>query len=215
MTGRPRVTSSIGERARWAVGAILLAAALGIGILGVAAASRGAGAHDESQQRRAYGREYGEPGGGYLPMVFHRGVPMDPAHQEECGACHVAYPPNLLPSRSWKAIMTGLDDHFGENADLPTDTNARIAELLDKSASDRGDRLRNTRLLHSVAQAAPVRITGLPYFRRIHGEIPRSMVEDSPLVQTFSRRDACHRDAAKGSFDEDTVAIPGFRRGDG
>ena len=31
------------------------------------------------------------------------------AWKSECGSCHVAYPPGLLPAASWRAIMAGLD----------------------------------------------------------------------------------------------------------
>src|SRR5512146_2667484 len=38
--------------------------------------------------------------------------------QTECGSCHVAYPPRLLPAESWRAVMSGLDKHFGSDASL-------------------------------------------------------------------------------------------------
>ena len=36
----------------------------------------------------------------------------------ECGSCHLAYPPELLPASSWRRIMAGLDRHFGADASL-------------------------------------------------------------------------------------------------
>ena len=33
---------------------------------------------------------------------------------DECGACHFAYQPGLLPTGSWEKIVARLDDHFGE-----------------------------------------------------------------------------------------------------
>lgn len=30
----------------------------------------------------------------------------------ECGDCHFAFPPVLLPARSWKKLMGNLKDHF-------------------------------------------------------------------------------------------------------
>jgi hypothetical protein len=40
-------------------------------------------------------------------------------YRNECGSCHVLYPPNLLSDTSgWKEIMDGLHNHFGENAEL-------------------------------------------------------------------------------------------------
>ncbi|NML15911.1 hypothetical protein [Azohydromonas caseinilytica] len=32
----------------------------------------------------------------------HRGVPLLPAYRQECGSCHVAYPPGMLPAASWQ-----------------------------------------------------------------------------------------------------------------
>jgi hypothetical protein len=34
-----------------------------------------------------------------------------PIYKQECAACHLAYPPGLLPARSWSRIMSGLDKH--------------------------------------------------------------------------------------------------------
>ena len=66
----------------------------------------------------------------FIPPVDH------PATGEECSACHMAYPPSLLPARSWSAIMTGLDDHFGENAMLDEATRAEIEAYLTGAAGD-------------------------------------------------------------------------------
>ena len=66
-----------------------------------------------------------------VPVVFsdddrqeyrQRSVGVAPIHspiyQEECASCHMAYPPGLLPARSWEKIMAGLESHFGDNAEL-------------------------------------------------------------------------------------------------
>ena len=49
-----------------------------------------------------------------------RGLPADapPAYVRECGDCHVAYPPGLLPATSWRRLMAGLDRHYGSDASL-------------------------------------------------------------------------------------------------
>src|SRR5512145_3377199 len=51
-----------------------------------------------------------------------RAQPSDPEWLEECGACHIAYPPRFLPAESWREIMIGLDDHFGSDASLDART---------------------------------------------------------------------------------------------
>ena len=49
-----------------------------------------------------------------------RGIAADtnPAYEEECGSCHMAYPPGLLPGVSWQRLMAELDNHFGDNAEI-------------------------------------------------------------------------------------------------
>jgi len=213
--------SKISRFTRFTVGTALLASALGLGVLGIAAGSRGPGTDNGEQEDRGYDEDHNsddhgsdDRDDGSFGTNSYGGAPVGAVYREECGSCHVAYPSDLLPSASWKAIMEGLDDHFGDNAELPADARVSIMAFLDKNASDRGDRMKNARLLRGVANSAPLRISGLPYFKEKHHEIPRHMVEENPGVHSFSRCDACHQDAAKGRFDEDTVAVPGFGRWD-
>ena len=49
---------------------------------------------------------------------------------KECGTCHMAYPPEMLPIRSCQKIMSGLVDHFGENAALSETVRADIEAYL-------------------------------------------------------------------------------------
>lgn len=51
-----------------------------------------------------------------------------PAYLEECGSCHLAYPPGTLPADSWNHILApeALADHYGEDASMP---DALVAEL--------------------------------------------------------------------------------------
>ena len=52
----------------------------------------------------------------------------DALYAQECGSCHMAYPPGLLPGRSWQRLMGNLADHFGDNAELPGEDAAIRAE---------------------------------------------------------------------------------------
>lgn len=118
-------------------------------------------------------------------------------YQQECSACHIAYPPALLPSASWQHLMGSLDKHFGVDASL---ANADIREISNWLAS------------HSRTdgeQPPQNRITQSSWFKRQHfGEVPTS-VWKRPQVGSPSHCDACHQGAAQGSFDEDSVRIPG------
>jgi hypothetical protein len=195
----------------------LLALAIGLGVFGIAAGSLDAGLVGEGRLHQGYDKDddsdddsSDDRDGGSHDTGSYNVKAVDGLYQEECGSCHLAYPPHLLPSASWKAIMNGLDDHFGDNAELTVDMNRQITTFLDVNASDRGDRMTNARLLHGVVGDPPLRITELHYFKKEHNEIPRRMIEDNPKVQSLSRCDACHQDAARGRFDEDEILIPGI-----
>lgn len=136
----------------------------------------------------------------------------DPVYVAECGSCHFAYPPALLPARSWTALMDGLADHFGENAELPGDTVKALTDYVTANAAERSGSRRAQGIAASAPLDTPLRITDTAYFRRKHHELRPQMVESNPKVGSFSRCEACHARAAEGSFNEHEVRIPGYGR---
>ena len=130
-------------------------------------------------------------------------------YQQECSDCHVAYPPALLPKSSWQLIMSQLDDHYGDNAEVDQQTQLSITEYLVEQSSKR-TRSRLRKMLRGSQGTTPLRITELPYFIDEHDDVPQRLVQGNPQVGSFSQCDSCHKDAAKGEFDEDTVSIPGY-----
>lgn len=125
---------------------------------------------------------------------------IDAAWKQECGSCHVAYPPGLLPQESWRGIMAGLDRHFGENASLPPETVAEISAFLVKNAADAGR--------PEQGRAAPLRISETRWFQKEHDDIGAS-VWQRPAVGSPANCAACHRQAEQGVFNEHGVKIPG------
>lgn len=118
--------------------------------------------------------------------------------QTECAACHIAYPPQLLPGSSWKRVIDGLDRHFGTDASLPQPAVAEIGRFLEANAAQ-GKR--------AARRDGALRITETAWFTRKHDEVP---------ARTWSRTDirspsncgACHRQAEQGDFSERSVRIP-------
>lgn len=132
---------------------------------------------------------------------------------KECGSCHFAYQPGLLPATSWELIMANLSDHFGDNAELPaTETTAIRNYLLNNAAGRVNARLPNIMLKNSNTDKPVMRITESAYFIRKHDEIKPAMVKDNPQVRSFSRCDACHTRAADASYSEREIKIPGYGR---
>jgi Dihaem cytochrome c len=52
------------------------------------------------------------------------------AWKQECGSCHIAYPPKLLSMASWHAVIRGLDAHFGVEVKLQPARRASILAFL-------------------------------------------------------------------------------------
>ena len=132
----------------------------------------------------------------------------------ECSACHMAYPPGLLPARSWQKLMGNLSNHFGDDASMAAATQQALTEYLLANAADNSDYRRSRRIARSIpADAAPLRISEVPYIQGKHDEIPARYIGGNPQVRSLSNCAACHVDAAQGNFSEHGVRIPGVRGG--
>lgn len=134
-----------------------------------------------------------------------------PVYSEECGGCHMAYPPGLLPASSWKGVLEGLEDHFGDNAELDAETQLSLSDFLLANSADKSDYRRSRKFSRSIqADNPPLRISETPYFRHEHDEVPDRLVAGNSKVKSFSQCNACHKKAEQGSFSEDDIRIPGF-----
>lgn len=173
----------------------------GMGLLlgGMLALSSAVMADDESHSRRGKGADV-------APV-------SDARYAKECGSCHFAYPPGLLPARSWQKLMGNLADHFGENAELPQEDVVAITDYLVKNAADRSNYRRSVKISGSLSPAqTPVRITQVPYIASKHDEIPARLIAGNPKVKSLSQCTACHAKAEAGSFSEREINIPGYGR---
>ncbi|MBI2527995.1 MAG: cytochrome b/b6 domain-containing protein [Candidatus Rokubacteria bacterium] len=144
-----------------------------------------------------------------LAALPPRGVPDMPRHvayTKECGDCHPAYHPSLLPAASWKTMMAGLADHFGEDARLPAATAADIGAFLQAYAAESWDTKAANGFRHG-SPAEPLRITATPYWKRTHADIAPAVFR-SKAVRSSGNCNACHRDADTGGFHGPKIAIP-------
>lgn len=126
----------------------------------------------------------------------------DPVVREECGSCHLAFAPSMLPSGSWTKMMGSLDKHFGDDATVDAATAARITRYLSENAADTGGQRYGRKLMRGVSmQNPPLRITELPRWVREHREVSASEWNGKE-IGTKANCAACHTDAERGYYDE-------------
>ena len=125
----------------------------------------------------------------------------DPAYQAECTSCHIAYPPQLLPARSWRALMAGLDKHFGTDASLDPQSAAAITAFLEQNAG------RKRASKYSSSAEPVLRITETRWFVHEHDEVP-ARAWKGPKVKGAANCTACHADADQGNFNEHGIRLP-------
>ncbi len=126
----------------------------------------------------------------------------------ECASCHNAFHPTLLPAASWKRLMDGLEDHYGENVSLDDNTRKEVLDYLVSSSAENSATEASRKILHSIARGdAPIRITDMAYWKWKHSEI----AEDVFKRKTISGKSncvACHPGAEIGSFEDRDIGIP-------
>lgn len=124
------------------------------------------------------------------------------AYRQECGSCHVAYPPQLLSAPSWRAVMRGLGAHFGVDASLEPAAQREIAAWLEVNAGRRD----------TAAAGKPLlRVSSTPWFQKEHR---REIAADKalhPEVKTLANCGACHQGAEQGNYSEREIRVPGGR----
>lgn len=117
-------------------------------------------------------------------------VPANERWKAECGSCHIAYPPQLLPAASWQRVMSQLGRHFGSDASVEPAAAAEIGAFLVRYSAS-GKRARGA--------ADSLRITETRWFRREHREV---------ALKNASGCAACHTTAAQGDFRERNIRMP-------
>ena len=128
-------------------------------------------------------------------------------YKETCAECHFAYQPELLPSASWLKILSQLDDHFGEEIEADPDTITNISEYLKTNGAENSSAKRSKKIMRSLGNQVPLRITDIPYIRRKHHELNPALFKRES-IGSMANCAACHITAEKGIYDDDDVKIP-------
>lgn len=119
------------------------------------------------------------------------------AYVQECAACHVAYPPQMLPAVSWARLMDGLDRHFGSHASLDAGEVQQLSRWLQDNADRRP----------TAAPPPDHRITRTARFTHKHRQIS-SQTWQLPSVRSAANCMACHIGADQGRYSEHALRMP-------
>lgn len=143
----------------------------------------------------------------YLPFTGPK-LPDNKIWREECGSCHLAYHPSLLPARSWARMLAEQDQHFGETLGLDAATTKEILTFLETHAAE----TQPTKVAYMIdrsvpAGETPLRITETRYWKRVHRNLPADAWA-SPKVNSKADCAACHLDAERGTFQPGAMRVP-------
>jgi len=129
-------------------------------------------------------------------------------YEKECGSCHFAYQPGWLPERSWRAIMSSLASHFGENAELKVSQREAVLGYLVANSADKASSLRSHEIMEVIKpNETPTSITKVLYVGGIHGGFLDPAFKGKPQVKTLANCATCHAKAERGWFAPVTYEI--------
>ena len=124
------------------------------------------------------------------------------AYRNECGNCHLAFPPALLSAADWQRTLAGLDKHFATDASLDPVAREAVGRFLVRHAGD-ASRLGGA--------GEPPRLTRTARFVKKHREVPDRLWTDA-RVKSAANCEACHRGAAAGNYSEHDLVLPELNR---
>lgn len=122
----------------------------------------------------------------------HNYGPYPAYYTEECGSCHVPYPPQRMTQAGWQIQINGLKHHYGTDASVEAPASQTILSYL----------VNNAGWKEKLAPGDPTaRITKTRWFVKEHGANP-------PKGKSFSDCTQCHTKAVQGDFSEQSVKVP-------
>lgn len=140
-------------------------------------------------------------------------VVTDELYKKECGSCHFAYQPGLLPSNAWEKMMSNMQDHFDTDATLAEEDHDAILEYLRKNSAEKAmEYKRSNKIVKSIKRGdIPESISKTPYMIKKHREIREDLITQDEVKGLFNCT-ACHTTAEKGIYSERDILIPNYGR---
>jgi hypothetical protein len=128
-------------------------------------------------------------------------------YNANCGSCHFAYPLRLLPAAAWADMLDKPGKHAGGDLDLKDKARADVKKYIAEHSADRRSSKKSDKAV-STAGDGPIRISDVPRVKEKHKKIAQEVFARKS-IGSRGNCIACHKNAARGDFDEDGVSIPG------
>ncbi|NQU65300.1 MAG: cytochrome C [SAR324 cluster bacterium] len=145
--------------------------------------------------------------GNYRKQTRYLKPVNNPLYKQECGACHFAFQPGLLPAGSWKKLMDNLINHFGDDASWKEGEENLVRQYLIDNSAEHSTAKRAIKILRSLGDETPIRITKTPYIIGKHDDISASTLKRKS-IRSLSNCTVCHTTAGKGVYSEQYIRVP-------
>jgi cytochrome b len=129
----------------------------------------------------------------------------------ECGSCHITYPPFLLPKESWTLMMSDLENHFGDDASIDEETNISILKFLNENSAQTSTHQASFKILKSLkGNNSTIAISKTPFWEKKHDDIDKNIFANVKIKSKANCK-ACHIDIENGLIENDLINMPNIR----
>ncbi|KIM11376.1 MAG: hypothetical protein KU37_07035 [Sulfuricurvum sp. PC08-66] len=119
-----------------------------------------------------------------------------PQMAQNCVECHIYYPPTMLPRDEWRAMMTNLEEHYGDDASVEEDSQAAMLAEYEAMTIDRV-RFKEGRFNTSV--------TTTDYWKKEHKAFDEAYFKRHDLKKTQCQK--CHIHIEENSYNTTLMPI--------
>lgn len=123
-------------------------------------------------------------------------------YKKECGSCHIAYAPYLLPQNAWEKMMGDLENHFGDDASLDDEDRVQILSFLSKYSLEQFDTKFKAKIKKEDREK--IAISEYVFYQKAHKKIPQE-VFSSKEIKSKANCQNCHKDAENGTFSKENI----------
>lgn len=129
---------------------------------------------------------------------------QNPLFVKECASCHILYPPNLLPKKSWEIMMSDLGNHFGDDASIDEESNKNILAFLVNNSAETSTTKASFKFLNSIGDKDIIALTKTTFWEKKHRDIPKELFLNKDIKSKANCK-ACHSDVEKGLIENENI----------